>query len=328
MNRLYTVSEANDLIVDDKNLLIAGDEQTLRQLRQGAWIGGTIPYFLTADVGVVDRERVMVTELRDVTATDIRFVDPLKLDEIPGTAFDNGFSIIIIPGLSRAHSKFAKHIQDVPGIFERPMIGWVSGVHLDDIRKVTPKVFNGQTGEASSERIVVLHAKLPEGLSARVGIVNVFRQGDGDRIRFLEPGFSADRCLVNGEPTSFFDYVQERRLDLRMPLVADQSGEMINVSFQSVDVVKHRVRFYAPVLTGVEYRHAAPLADYRASLAGHLASHPIKPIFSCNCILNYLYAGLEGGQPLAVGGPVTFGEIAYVLLNQTLVYLELDKQAA
>lgn len=46
-------------------------------------------------------------------------------------------------------------------------------------------------------------------------------------------------------------------------------------------------------------------------------------VFSCNCILNYQYAGLEGKKSGSVTSPVTFGEIAYQLLNQTLVYLNI-----
>jgi hypothetical protein len=88
------------------------------------------------------------------------------------------------------------------------------------------------------------------------------------------------------------------------------------------------VRFYAPVQGGIEYRQTAPLKDYRQQLMAHLATNPVQPVFACNCILNYLYAGLEGDQPIAIGGPATFGEIAYILLNQTLVYLVLDRPDA
>jgi hypothetical protein len=101
------------------------------------------------------------------------------------------------------------------------------------------------------------------------------------------------------------------------------SGEMINVSFQGIDDATRSVRFYAPVLAGAEYRQAAALDDYRGSLLAHVAAHPVTPVFSCNCILNYLYADLAGDKALSINGPATFGEIAYVLLNQTLVYLEL-----
>jgi hypothetical protein len=47
-------------------------------------------------------------------------------------------------------------------------------------------------------------------------------------------------------------------------------------------------------------------------------------IASCNCILNYLYSELEGKKTGKVTGPITFGEIAYVLVNQTMVYLSVE----
>ena len=47
-------------------------------------------------------------------------------------------------------------------------------------------------------------------------------------------------------------------------------------------------------------------------------------VFSCNCILNYLYSELEGKKTGSFVGPITFGEVAYQLLNQTLVYLKIE----
>jgi hypothetical protein len=68
------------------------------------------------------------------------------------------------------------------------------------------------------------------------------------------------------------------------------------------------------VLAGIEYRQAAPLDDCHDALLAHVAANPVTPVFSCNCILNYLYAGLAGARPLSITGPATFGEIAYGLL--------------
>jgi hypothetical protein len=48
-------------------------------------------------------------------------------------------------------------------------------------------------------------------------------------------------------------------------------------------------------------------------------------VFSCNCILNYLYSELEGKQTGGIIGPITFGEVAYQLLNQTLAYLTISE---
>ncbi len=327
MNTLLTVSETNALIGAGKKLHIAGDEGVLARLVPGGWIGGTIPYFLTANGGVVDREHLLVTELpREVLRTKARFVDADRLDDLQSGAFEHGFSIVIIPGMSPAHSKYATNVPDIAGFFDKPVVGWIAGVHLSDLATVKPKVFLGANGEVAHDRIVVMHAELPPDVEARIGIINLFERNErSDTIRFPETGFAVDECLINGRKASFFDYVKEKGLDQSLPLVANYSGEMINVSFQALDEASHKVLFYAPLVKDVEYCQAGAVGDYRAQLLSRIARRPVTPAFSCNCILNYLYAGLEGDQPLPIGGPATFGEIAYLLLNQTLVYLELAR---
>ncbi len=324
MGELLSVSDANALIDAGKRLHIAGEEGALRNLNAGGWIGGTIPYFLTLEGGLVDRERVFVTQLPQIlTDVKISFVSAEELERIPQEAPDNGFSLVILPGMSGVHTKYALAAEHLPGIFDKPVIGWVSGVHLSELGKVKPKVFNGQTGEVTDDRIAVLHAQLPQSLMAVAGIINVFQQGCGDTFIFEETGFSGDRCLINGTRASFYDYVVDRKLDLRFPLVADRSGAIINVSFQGIDDDNHAVKFYAPLLDKMEYRQAAPVSDYRSSFAEQTKDLKTSPAFSCNCVLNYLYGELEGAQSIPISGPATFGEIAYVLLNQTMVYLDL-----
>jgi len=321
---LRTVEEVNTLLARGKRLHVAADAPVLARLPRGDWIGGSIPYFLTADGGRVDRERAFVTELpAEVEHVSIDFVSPDRLGDIPGRTPGHGFSLIAVPAMSDVHVKYAVDAHDLPGIFDNPVIGWVAGVHLDDLGRAKPVVFNGRTGESSSDRIVALRAEVSASVTPRIGIINLFRQGGGDRFEFGATGFASDSCRINGKTASLYDYARASRLDLQRPLVADLSGEMINVSFQAVDDAAKLVRFYTPVLAGVEYRQAAPLGDYRAALLTLLTANPVTPTFSCNCILNYLYADLAGDKALSITGPATFGEIAYVLLNQTLVYLEL-----
>ncbi len=326
MADLHTVSEANDLIDAGKRLHIAGDEAALSKLHKGVWIGGTIPYFLTQQGGVMDRQRLFITELPDcVSETKIAFISSEQLAFVPADAPENGFSLVIAPGMSDVHATYALKAEKLPHIYERPIIGWVAGVHLSEIGAVKPKVVNGMTGAFSDDRLVVLHATLPENRLASIGIVNVFRQGAGDAFVFDETGFSGGDCLVNGKNGNFYDYAKERNIDLRFPLVANYSGEMINVSIQELDRATRSAKFYAPILKGMEYRQAEPVADYRAKFIEQMEGLQISPAFSCNCILNYLYGNLEGEQPIPVGGPATFGEIAYVLLNQTMVFLSINE---
>jgi len=302
---------------------IAGDEALLRRLPRGNWIGGTIPYFKGQDGGETTRERVFVCEVTEFdTPPTIGFLSLTSLPRLCIDAPANGYSMLIIPAFSAVHSFYARNAPGFEDMFVKPVVGWVAGVHLDDLGSAVPAVVNGQTCEFDSERAIVMHVPLPPDRYARLEIINLQQPGDGDRIAFGETGFSAGECLVNGRPTRLSDYLEARDADLSVPLVADYSGALINVSFKGIDREHGRVDFYAPVFDDVEYRLALPRT---ADAAVHVPQDGEVPTFSCNCVLNYLYDGLEGRRTGAFTGPMTFGEIAYLLLNQTLVYLTIEK---
>ncbi len=87
-----------------------------------------------------------------------------------------------------------------------------------------------------------------------------------------------------------------------------------------------KVYFFAPVDAYTVYKIAKPIEDYVYEFFKQITvGISIKVVFSCNCILNYLYAELEGRPTVSFAGPITFGEIAYKLLNQTMVYLSVDE---
>ena len=110
---------------------------------------------------------------------------------------------------------------------------------------------------------------------------------------------------------NFAEYVTDKKIDTRLPLVANYSGAMINISFQSVDTNNKVVNFYAPVFKDIEYKLAAPVQDYVTSFLSQMPSNGKDEIlFSCNCILNFLYSELEGKTTGGITGPITFGEIA------------------
>lgn len=323
--RLLSLASAAALINAGETLAIAGDADLLARLPRGRWIGGSIPYFMAQDGGEMSRERVFVTRLpTPAEGAAIRLYPAAGLDQVCLDAPANGYSIIIIPAFSAAHSTFARQAPDFEDMFVKPLIGWIAGVHLDELTKRKPCVVNGQTGEASEEQAVVIHVPLPDDRFARVDIVNLFAQGPGDRLRFPDTGFSAETCLINGRPTNFAQYLLEKKADLRFPLVANYSGAMVNVSLKGIDREAGRVDFYAPVFDDIEYRLADSLPNYVDAFTAALADKDGNVAFSCNCILNYLYSELEGKRLDVMPGPMTFGEIAYQLLNQTLVYLQIE----
>lgn len=323
---MHAVAAVRTRIEQGRTLLLAGDEHLLTQLPAGNWIGGSIPHYVAEQQGQSGRDMIHVTELPDcVSGVTIQEYSRESISSVHTDAARNGFSIIIIPASSPTHLEFALHAPRYRDFAIRPLVGWISGVHLDDVGKTTPKVFSGLTRSVLEDGAVVMHASLPPTQAADVGIINIFEQSDGDTIMFLRDGFSAREVLINGVETNLAAYVTERGLDTRLPLVADYYGAMVNVSFQSVDPEQNGVRFYAPVFAGVTYKHAKPIQDYVRQFTSRMPSKLGPPIvFSCNCILNYLYSGLSEEQAAGITGPMTFGEVAYQLLNQTMVYLTIN----
>lgn len=324
--KMYTVEQTKAAIESGKVLWLAGDENLLKQLPKGRWIGGSIPYFMTEDGGKTTRDHIFVTELDPTIARkiQIKFYNTGTIHNVAKDAPEDGFSIILIPAFTDLHLQYAQHAPEYEDMFIKPIAGWVTGLHLDDLGKVSPAVFNGGTGEMSTDNAVVMHVALKPGKAAHIGIVNIQKQGDGDTLEFPKTGFSVDTCLVNGVEQNFADYLLEHNVDTKQPLVADYSGAMINVSIQTIDKDKKTVSFYAPVFSGVEYKLAAPVSDYVKSFTSALPKLEHDVTFSCNCVLNYLYSELEGKQTAHMLGPMTFGEIAYQLLNQTLVYMVVE----
>jgi hypothetical protein len=141
---------------------------------------------------------------------------------------------------------------------------------------------------------------------------------------FETDGYHTKNILVNGQLQNIVSYLEQNNIDTRLPLVADYNGAHINISFNKIDKKNGTVSFYAPFFQGEAYKLAAPIADYVQEFCARIeANNTAVPIFACNCILNYVYSELEGKTTGPISGPITFGEIAYQLLNQTLVQLHI-----
>lgn len=327
---ICSIADVTRMIDAGRTLLLAGDEDALRQLPKGDWIAGTIPYFISSEKGgMVSQELICATDITEAVAgVEIVSYDQNSLARVYSEGPAHGFSFIVIPATSKTHLSFALNAPNYKDFGVRPLIGWISGVHLNDLGKKTPKVFNGRTGEVLEEGALVMQAALPENKVAEIGIVNLFEQGDGDILTFTSDDFAATDVMVNGEKRNFAKYIVENKLDTKLPLVADYYGALVNISFQEVNEAENVVKFYAPVFSGIRYKHAKVVPDYVKTFEDRLCSEcsieSDRVLFSCNCILNYLYSELEGKKTDPFVGPVTFGEIAYQLLNQTLVYLEIS----
>lgn len=325
-NSMMNVAEASALIESGAVCLLAGSHEALSKLPKGKWIGGTSVYFMTDTGGRVDHENVFVTEIEDAEDARPALYVGEDLPNLTMGRFEGGMDMIILPGFSQAHSEYAINCTTYPGLFDQPLMGWIAGVHLDDIGAVAPAVFDGATGEKYEDGAMLLHIKLPQAKQSDVDIVNLFEQDmAGDEIVFDETGFAAKTAKVNGKEVDFAAYVTQTGMDTQRPLVANAAGAMVNVSFQAV--AEDKVDFYAPVIAGVPYRQAKAVGDYASTFADTVGDVGGEEL-SCNCILNYVYGELEGKKTGKITGPATFGEVAYILLNQTLVRLDVHDATA
>ena len=316
---LMNFDDTSKKIENGSLLHVAGTEELLKKLPKGKWIGGSTEYFMAKDGGKVSGELLFVTEF-PYENYSIKSYDASSISNVATDAFDNGFSILIIPFDSEVHKEYAENAAGFKDLFMKDIAGWISGVNLG-IPGQTPITVNGMLGEAYSDKAIALHLEVPGNKTISVNIVNIFDQDDSSPvITFSEGGFSVKNCLIDGKDTVFADYISENNIDTKLPLIGNYSGVGVNISFRAIE--NGVVNFYAPVFDGIEYRLAKDIPDYADAFHNHLLGiSDAEAVFSCNCILNFLYGELEGKSIEAFTGPITFGEIAYQLVNQTLVYV-------
>lgn len=326
-NAFLPAEAAADLVASGMPVFIAGPEFLLRQLPRGNWIGGTTAYFIAEEGGVSASDRLFCTSFDEAVAVRTAILPEDQLADLIEQRFDHGFTCIVAPAFSNTLQRYAIDGPGLSGLYDQPVFGWVAGVHLSDVGKDRPKIFDGASGMISEDGLAALWLGLPETIEIDLDIVNLFSAGDGDDISFFDAGFEVSDCVVGGRPTNLALHIVSQGLDTKLPLVANYAGTMVNVSFQEVDAENGLVRFYAPVVPGATYRLAKPTTDYAKAYAD-AAGSGAGDMLSCNCILNYLYAGLEGRATGGFMGPVTFGEFAYILLNQTLSRLSLREVPA
>ncbi|MDR0306155.1 MAG: hypothetical protein LBI42_04865 [Chitinispirillales bacterium] len=318
---LMTFDEVTKKIANGDLLHIAGTEGLIKKLPKGSWIGGSTEYFMARDGGKITDDLLSVIEL-PYREFKIKSYDEKTIQDITVDAFDNGFSIAIIPFDSTVHKVYAEKAAEFDGMFIKNITGWISGFNLSKSGQ-TPIAVNGLTGETYYEKAAVLHVAVPDDKTVTIGVINIFTQDENSPvIEFIEEGFSVKNCLINGKETVFADYIEQNKLDTKLPFVGDYSGNGVNISCKSIE--NGVVYTYAPVFSGIKYRIAKPISDYAGEFNRQLGKfEDAAAVFSCNCILNFLYGELEGKTLKAFAGPITFGEIAYQLVNQTLVYVSV-----
>ena len=123
-NGMRSLSEAIDLIRQGKTLLLAGDEALLDKLPPGKWIAGTAASFMTADGGIVVKDRIFVTDISDFTEKSA--IKRYRADQLPHIASDYseaGFTVLIVPADSEVLTSFSRGVQSYNGVFNSSLLG-------------------------------------------------------------------------------------------------------------------------------------------------------------------------------------------------------------
>ncbi|WP_196160785.1 hypothetical protein [Reinekea sp. G2M2-21] len=328
-NQFLTLQETISLINAGAKLAIAGDHEVLKRLPPGDWIAGTTANFMTELGGVTANDKLFVTEIKGAQNVKLQVYSIDTISGIGTVAANFDLTLLIIPAQSQLHSKYAEDAPGFPNLFDSAITGWISGVPVEDIgTEKRAKVAYGRALGLRDNAAVALHVKLQKGEYANVDIINTFEPDPySPKIQFLEKGFSVTDAIIDGKRVNFADYCRNHSINTQFPLVGDATGARMNVSFQAINGAV--TDFYAPVVKGMTYQFAKPLDNYLEAFENELTGRQnLVNGWSCNCILNYLYSGLEGKSTKGFIGPITFGEVAYHLVNQTLALVDIQRDAA
>jgi len=190
MHQLMTIDAVVKLIRSGRTLAITGLESTLDQLPIGAWIGATMPYVKDLqDRSKTDR-LVFVTELPARGQTSLQYYDLERMAAISSHAPGHGYSLVIVPGGSSAHLRYASEYGEEPGGLDKPSVGWIASV--DETRRASqqPLVYFGKMGQKLSEGAVVAHVRVPEGQVATDAMASAMEPEGLEVLSFTHGGFS------------------------------------------------------------------------------------------------------------------------------------------
>jgi len=324
--KLYTKQEVIKFISEGKKMVLSASEKMLDQLPKGNWIGGTSPYFMDADVGKFTEEKIFVDDFTHI-ATDFKIekFDKDNIKNIAINSFQNGFTVLIIPGDSDTLFEFGINSFTYDKIFNNPVVGFIAGFDLDKIGELTPKVYNGQLNEKISNDGVAIHIKLPDNKVARAEILNLDTiNRTSPKIKFPTTSFTQSECTINGEKANIADYLSQIEYKEGLPIIADYNGALINRDIKVIDKEKKEVAFFSPVFHDEIYYLANVIENYHELFGEKLKTENLNIQYSVICVSYYLLGNLEN-KKIQAEGVFAFGEIAFQLLNQTLVFLEIDE---
>jgi hypothetical protein len=323
MSKLLNFEDTVNLIKTGKLLAISAPIELLEKLPKGNYIAASTYYFIVDGVGGEYSDKYAVRKLPSdvIKSSKIITYDAQSMKNINKNIPQNGFGYCLIPFESPCHFEFALNAPNYDEFAVKTLYGFISGVRKEDIGIKKAVVKDGSTNTIYEDKAVVLNIELNDNFHSEIDIINPFEADRSKKIEFLEDAFEVSKAVINGSTVNFAHYLKEQHIDTRYPIINDAFGAKVNISFFKVE--ENKVIMGSPVFKGATY-YFARQTNYTEELAKLKVDK--EPTLSCNCFLNYIYMDLENKVlNESISGPSTFGEIAYRLLNQTIVNLYIKK---
>lgn len=324
MHKLMDYNETVNLIKSGKLLTISAPIELLKRLPKGNYIAASTYYFIVDGIGKGYEDKYFIEELpQDIIKNyEIIIYDEFSIKDINKNIPQNGFGYCLIPFGSNIHFEFALNAPNYDEFATKTLYGFITGVKKEDIGIKKAIVKDGFTNTIYDNKAVVLNIELKDNYCSEINIINPFEADISTTIEFPETHFEITDAVINGNKVNFVKYLKENNIDTRYPIIDNTFGANVNISFFKIE--ENKVIMGSPVFKGAVY-HFTKKTSYIDKLAK--LSFEDNLMLSCNCYLNYLYMELENKTlNKAISGPATFGEIAYRLLNQTIVNLYIMKR--
>ena len=325
-NKLYSKEQVIEFIKQGRIMHLCGNENTLKDLPKGNWVAGMSPYFMD-DVGKISDSKIYVDDFSFIAEDcEMATFDEVDIHEIAKrNKYSNGFIFMVLPIDSQVYYTFASHSLEYDHIYDNPVVGYVSSVHVEDYGKVQPKVAIGSESVLHADKAAVLYVKVSDRLRVRTEIMNLDTiDHDSAPVRFPKNSFIQGDCLIDGKPGKIANYLEEQksRIGHYPQLITSQNGALVIRDIKSVDLNTGEVIFFSPAYESDTYYTVKYNNDYFATFNRRLGRK--TDVIACMSCTSYFLQGDFEYRHIDFNGVYTFGEIAYQLLNKTIVTLEVD----
>ena len=332
---LYSVADVTAMIKNGDTLLLAGDAPLLSQLPKGKWIGGATCRFVENSETLTNtREKIYVHNITDIAArVKMDIYDVATINSIYDDAFDNGFSVLILPCFSDIWKEYGLNCSNYSNFAHKSVCGWVSvtSLYSEYERNDESLVFSGETCIAYENAGVVMHIGLAGDKYSEIHVFSPFKPDDKDVIVFEENGQQFEFALINGVKQNIRQYLLNRNIDRsrdasvssRKCLAGDFAGFIINVAIvaETESDMEKYVTFGAPVYKDIQYR----LTNMdNISYEKKWKNFNKQIVCAFTCVNNSPHPDVFKNHLTDMKGAFTYGEIAYFLLNHATVYVTVD----